>query len=268
VIWTDNLQLWILLGGGLAIPIYVGAGHRIGSPRRCSTPSVRDARRSAWVHALFKMVFTLCLVLCALALFACYAHQSSQPIQAFQQEIAEPADRVMPKFIAEVLPQGVSGLLLAALLAAATSSLSSAIDSISSVVSIDFLARFSLRASPDHLRVDKSVSVIAGAISILTGLSIAAALKRADWNLVEITNGVNTVLVGPMGALFFAGMLFRRVGSGAAMAGFLVGAFMSVFTSFGKEWFGLARSISFVWVVPSRLVFGLAAACLAGRRQH
>ena len=313
VIWTDNIQLWILFGGALAIPVFVGfaigtgpagwwevfsqAGHAqirtfswdptvrvtaIGSmlsyflwnvctqgsdqvavQRYLSTPTLEAARKSVWMYAFFKFMLTACLLVCGLALFAYYADRSGLPVQQFQQQIAPRADKVMPQFIVQVLPPGVSGLLLAALLAAAMSSLSSAINSISSVVSSDFLGRLRPKASTDALGLEKLVSLAAGVIAVTAGLGIAAALHHVDWNLVELSNRVNTVFVGPMGVFFFAGILLRRVGTKAVIAGFLVGAFMSIFSSFGKELFGLEKSISFMWVVPSGFVFGMAAAFAA-----
>ena len=165
VVWTDNLQLMILLGGALAIPVLIGfslgsgpatwwqtfseagrteiqtfswdltvritvvgivmgnffwnictlGGDQVAVQRYLSCPDLSAARKSVWMFAGFNFAVMLALLFCGLSLFAFYASQSSAPVQAFQEEIAARADRVMPIFIVEELPAGVSGLLLAAL---------------------------------------------------------------------------------------------------------------------------------------------------------
>ena len=57
--------------------------------------------------------------------------------------------------------------------------------------------------------------------------------------------------------LFFAGILFRRAGKTAALAGFTAGTAVSLYVCFGREWFGLEQSVSFLWVVPASFVLGL-----------
>ncbi|MBK9170171.1 MAG: sodium/solute symporter [Bryobacterales bacterium] len=313
VIWTDNLQLWILGGGAIAIPIYIGvsigsgpaawwdafsaAGHtkievfswdltirltvigammsqffwnactngsdQVAVQRFLSTPSLAAARRSMWSYMGMNFALNFLLVFCGLALFAFYHHRSGLAPAAFQAEIALKADRVMPEFIVQELPAGISGLVLAALLAAAMSSLSSGINSISGVVGTDFIERHNWVGESGMLRASKIVSVVAGAAGVLVALGVTYASQRTDWNLVELTQRVNHLTVGPIAVLFFSGILFRRAGFGAAGAGFLTGLLVSLFVAFGKELFGLPQSVSFTWLVPFSFSAGFAAAGLA-----
>ncbi len=313
VVWTDNLQLMILLGGALAIPVLIGfslgsgpadwwqtfseagrthiqtfswdltvritvvgivmgnffwnictlGGDQVAVQRYLSCPDLSAARKSVWTFAAFNFAVTLALLFCGLSLFAFYANRSSAPVQAFQEEIAARADRVMPIFIVEELPAGVSGLLLAALLAAAMSSLSSGINSISGVVVSDFFQRFGLfKAQVRSLWADRAVSLLAGLVGIATAAGTALMAARTDWNLIELTGRLNHIFVGPLGVLFFAGILFRRAGKQAALLGFLAGTLASLFICFGREWFGMEKSLSFVWVVPLPFLVGLALAGL------
>lgn len=315
VIWTDNLQLWILLGGAVAVPVVVAAqtgsgpgtwwssfsqagradvqffswdptvritafgsmlsyflwnictqgADQVAVQRYLSMPSLKAARRSVWVYAAFKVLLTVMLLLCGLALFYYYFSKSGLGIDAFQRQVAGRADKLMPQFIVEALPAGLSGLMVAALLAAAMSSLSSGINSISSVASEDFISRYHLFSRWKHsVAVDKIVSVAAGVVGVLAALAIAATVTRVQWNLVELTGRVNSLFVGPMGVFFFAGVLFPRVGAAAVLAGFLVGTGFSLYISFAKEVFGLEKSVSFLWVLPASFLFGMAAAWAAG----
>jgi len=310
VIWTDNLQLLILFGGAVAIPVYIGltigqgpmewwssfsqAGRgeiaafswdpmvritlfgalmsqffwnvctqgsdQVAVQRLLSTPSLKEAQRSLWVYAAANVVLLFFLAICGLALFAYYAHESGLPMQAFQEQIAPEADKLMPRFIVQVLPSGVSGLLVAALLAAAMSSLSSGINSISSVISSDFLNRQS--GEGESLWFDRFSGIAAGLAGVAMACLITLAMQTSDWNLVELTGRVNHIFVGPIGVLFFAGILIRRAGKSAGLAGFLGGTAISLYICFGKEWFGLEESVSFLWVVPASFVGGLLISLL------
>lgn len=313
VVWTDNLQLVVLMGGALAIPVVVafslGSGplnwwetfsqagrthiqtfswdptvritivgtimaqffwnicthgsDQVAVQRYLSTPSLQAAQKSVWVFVVLNIIIIILLVSCGLALFAFYANQSQANPQAFQTEIGARADSIMPLFIVRELPSGVSGLLLAALLAAAMSSLSSGINSVSGVVVSDFFERFGFfKQKGQSLRTDKLISTVAGIVGVITAEGIAIAVQTTDWNLVEMTSRLNHIFVGPLGVLFFGGMLFRRVGKQAAFLGFVLATLMSLLICFGRGWFGMEQSISFLWVVPIPFLFGLGSTVL------
>ncbi len=305
VIWTDNLQLLILFGGAVAIPIWIAirtstgpiawwhsfaqAGHsqvvffswdptirltvfgtllsvlawemcshssdQVAVQRYLSTPGLDEARRTLWTYAFFRILLGAFLGFCGLALFAFYLSRSGLSIHEFQQQTAPIADRLMPRFIAEELPSGVSGLLLAALLAAAMSSLSSAINSTGNVVSNEFVQR----AESSSLVFDRILSVAAGATGMAVALSISAVVAATGWNIVELTGRLNHIFVGPLAALFFAGVLAPSVTSRGAFAGFLTGTMLSLYICFS--------SISFNWVVPASVITTFATAILASRSE-
>jgi len=75
---------------------------------------------------------------------------------------------------------------------------------------------------------------------------------------------VNHLFVAPLGALFFAGIFFRHVGSPAVLLGFLTGALTSFAISFGREIFGASQSISFTWILPASFLVSMAVAYIAG----
>ncbi|MEW5978967.1 MAG: sodium/solute symporter [Acidobacteriota bacterium] len=315
VVWTDNLQLLVLFGGAIAIPVVIGfsigsgpvawwhtfsqAGRthiqvfswdltvrvtvigtvmaqffwnicthgsdQVAVQRYLSTPSLRAAQRSVWIFVVFNILIMVALMFCGLALFAFHAQRAGVPLPEFQQQIAAQADRIMPQFIVAHLPPGVSGLILAALLAAAMSSLSSGINSISSAVVSDFLQRFGLLGTQqDSLKVDKLVSIAAGLVGVAVALTISISTQRTDWNLLELGGRLNHIFVGPLAVLFFSGILFRWVGARAAFLGFLLGVGTSLLVCFGREWFALSESISFLWAIPIPFLVGLMGAGLLG----
>ena len=229
------------------------------------TWSGRAARRSVWVFALCNIVLMLLLMTCGLALFYYRFTQAGVPIEQFQSAIGPTADHVLPQFIAGQLPRGVSGLLLAALLAAAMSSLSSGINSVGAVVVTDFVGR--LRITPpgqSNLALAKWLAVAAGVAGIAFALLVVWMTAWVDWNLVEMIGRVNHLFVAPLGALFFAGILFRRVGTTAALLGFCCGVLTSFLVSFSQPLFGMEKGISFMWIMPASLLVSLAVSYAAG----
>lgn len=311
VIWTDNLQLYLLLGGALLIPFYVGfstghgpirwyedfslagrmhvqvfswdptvritlfgvmvanffwhictyAGDQMAVQRILGTPNLKTTRRAVWTFAGFNALLTPALVICGLALFAYYAQSSGLSVDQFQREIQGQGDQLMPRFIAQELPSGISGLLLAALLAAAMSSLSSAINAISGVVVSDFLHDVErVKHHGSSLLIDKLIAVSAGLLGIGGAVAINIATQHGNWNLLELTNRINHLFVGPLAVLFFGSILLKRAGKEGILLGFASGVLVSFIVSFGKDWFGLAENISFLWVVPGSFLVGMLIA--------
>jgi SSS family solute:Na+ symporter len=226
--------------------------------RYLSTPSIKAARRSLWTSTLSTLLSILFLIICGLSLFAFYEGRSSTSPQAFQQQVGLHADRVMPQFIAQELPHGVSGLIIAGLLAAAMAGLSSGMNATASVIIGDLAPRLSLyRIFSIPLVLERLTGVVVGAAGIGLAVGITLTLQRIDWNLVELSHRINHLLIGPLAVLFFSGILLRRAVGGSVTVGFLVSTAVSVFISYGKQLFGFEQSISFMWVIPCSFVIGV-----------
>jgi SSS family solute:Na+ symporter len=253
--WDPTVRLTIF-GTMLSILAWEMCSHssdQVAVQRYLSTPGLDEARRTLWTYAAARVLLGAVLGLCGLSLFAFYLSRSGVPVEEFQRQTAPVADRLMPRFIAEELPPGVSGLLLAALLAAAMSSLSSAINSVSNVVSGDFLKR----TENASLSVDRIVSVAAGVLGMAIAFSMSAIVGATGWNIVELTGRLNHIFVGPLAALFFAGVIAPSVSARGAFLGFAAGTLLSLYICFSR--------ISFNWVVPSSVVTAFLVAVAASR---
>lgn len=242
---------------------------QVAAQRYLSTPSVAKARHAVWISALANVGMILLLAVVGLALFHFFHLRSGLPVQAFQEQIAPEADKIFPRFIAAELPAGISGLILIALLAAAMSSLSSGINSITSVVITDFFDRFRLFAKQaGSLNTAKTVGVATGLLGIASALSINRFMATGEWNLVELMERGNHLFVAPLGVLFFSGFLIPRADGRAAMGGFVAGVATSVSISFSKEIYGLEAPISFAWNMPCSFVVSLLATYLLSLGFH
>jgi SSS family solute:Na+ symporter len=129
-------------------------------------------------------------------------------------------DRIYPTFIVNQMPHGISGLLIAAILAAAMSNLSAALNSLSSSTIMDFLLR--LRPNTDEqARMKLSrLATFCWAI-VLFGLAVLALQKVG--RVVEVGLQIASVAYGALLGVFLLGVLTRKANQRGAMVGMLFG---------------------------------------------
>jgi len=129
-------------------------------------------------------------------------------------------DRIYPTFIVSRMPHGISGLLIAAILAAAMSNLSAALNSLSSSAIMDFYAR--LRPQADEttkMRLSRVATLMWAAI--LFGLAIIALHKVG--RVIEVGLQIASVAYGALLGAFLLGTLTRKANQTGAMVGMACG---------------------------------------------
>ena len=149
------------------------------------------------------------------------------------------ADRIYPTFIVSRMPHGISGLLIAAILAAAMSNLSAALNSLSSSSIMDFYLRFCPTPSdPARLRWAR-IATVAWAL-LLFGLAVLA-LHRVG-RVVEVGLQIASIAYGAMLGVFLLGVLTRRAHQSGAMVGMICGLALELYL---WRW----TSVAFTWWV-------------------
>lgn len=129
-------------------------------------------------------------------------------------------DRIYPTFIVARMPHGISGLLIAAILAAAMSNLSAALNSLSSSAIMDFYARF--RPDSDErtkMRLSRMATFFWALI--LFGLAIIALHKAG--RVVEVGLQIASIAYGALLGAFLLGTLTRRANGTGTMLGMVCG---------------------------------------------
>jgi len=169
------------------------------------------------------------------------------------------ADQLFPHFIAYGLPTGVTGIVLAGLLAAAMSSLSSGVNSSCSVITVDFLDRFRRREQSDSSRVKtaKVVSILIGVVVVL----LSSLVGLVEGNLLEIAYKVCNLLTAPLFGLFFMALFVRWATGPGTLVGAAFGLATVVAVNFWYELTG-TRGISFLWAMPLGLAIQVAVGML------
>ena len=198
--------------------------------------------------------------------FALLAYFSDNPhMIADGQSLLGDADKLFPRYIVAVLPTGVSGLMVAAMLAAAMSSLSSGVNSASSVIVVDFIDRFRHTTMVDrtHVRLAKWVSVFIGVLVV--GISLYVSLVPG--NIIEIAYRVVNLFTVPLFILFFMALYIPWATPFGTWVGSLSSAAVAVGIGYwnilGLDALSGIATISFVWILPGAMVAGVVIGPLA-----
>ena len=141
-------------------------------------------------------------------------------------------DRIYPTFIVTRMPHAIAGLLVAAILAAAMSNLSAALNSLSSSAIIDFYAR--LRPEADEqtkMRLSRIATLIWALL--LFGLAVIALHKVG--RVVEVGLQIASVAYGALLGAFLLGTLTKRANQSGAMVGMLCGFSIELYLWLGTR---------------------------------
>ena len=193
--------------------------------------AARNQRQSA--VALIVSGFTILLMfslflLLGLMLFAYYMLPSAH--------FGKP-DRIYPTFIVTHMPHGISGLLIAAILAAAMSNLSAALNSLSSSTILDLFVRFRPHTNEQSRMLLSRLATVMWAI-VLFSLAVLSLHKAA--RVVEVGLQIASISYGALLGVFLLGVLTRRANqTGAAigmLCGFAVEVYLWKFTAVPWTW--------------------------------
>jgi Na+/proline symporter len=161
-------------------------------------------------------------------------------------------DRIYPTFIVKEMPHGISGLLIAAILAAAMSNLSAALNSLSSSATLDFYLRLRPQASEQKRMQLSRLATIFFAI-VLFGLAVLS-LHRAG-RVVEVGLQIASVAYGALLGVFLLGVLTKRANQSGAIIGMLFG--------FGTELYLWRAQVPWTWwvVIGTAVTFAIGYIC-------
>jgi solute:Na+ symporter, SSS family len=156
-------------------------------------------------------------------------------------------DRIYPTFIVQHMPHGVSGLLIAAILAAAMSNLSAALNSLSSSAIMDFYAQLKPQADEKtKMRLSRLATLVWALV--LFGLAVIALHKVG--RVVEVGLQIASVAYGALLGVFLLGVLTRRANQRGSMLGMACGFMMELYLWLGTHvpwtwWVMIGTAVTF-----------------------
>lgn len=252
-----------LAGGAMLSAASHGADHLIVQ-RLLATRSLRDAQR-ALVGSGFLVI----------AQFALFLAVGTAVWAAGHAPMELASDQIFARFVIGQLPAGVAGLLVAAILAAAMSTISSSISALASSMTSDLYAGWTGRSEAAHLlKVGRVFSLLWGLLLIAGALAFQAWGGGTGTPVVLLALSIASVTYGALlGSLLLAARGSRVAGidvmAGAALAvGLMLGV---VFAGrWSAAWPALAPigRLAFVWYVPLGTALTIAIALASGARRR
>ena len=163
----------------------------------------RAALLSSWIVIFIQFTLFLMIGTCLFVLYR--EHHWTPPAVS---------DRLYPLYIWEHLPRGIAGLVIAAILAAAMSNLSAALNSLASTSVMDFWKPLSRAVRSDSAWLARSRHITALWAAILF---VVAMFARQWGSVLQAGLSIASVVYGSLLGVFLLGLLTRRVGEMAAM---------------------------------------------------
>lgn len=244
-----NYSFWAGLIGGCFLTTASHGTEQLLVQRLLAARNERESRRAlfaSWGVVFFQFALFLMIGL----LLYVYYNSTGKPAPAVPE-------RTYPEFIWNHLPVGVAGLVIAAILAAAMSNLSAALNALASTTIMDFLKP--LRpgyAESRYLRFARWATVLWGGILFSIGLA-----ARHWGSVLEAGLSIASVLYGALLGVFLLGVLTKRPGEWAAIIGMSAGFLATLF---------LRGHVAYTWYVLigscTTFLVGLAAGVFLPQR--
>jgi len=239
---TSTYTLWSGVIGGAFLTMASHGTDQLIVQRLLSARSERQSQVALLTSGLGILIQFCLFLLIGTMLFVYY--KLNPPGMPFTR-----TDTIYPTYIVTRMPHGISGLLISAILAAAMSNLSAALNSLSSTTIVDFYARI-VPQSSEQRRV--SLSRIA-TVGWGFALFFLALLARHGGRVLEMGLSIASVAYGCVLGVFLLGVLTKSANERGAIVGMLFGLAANLYL-----WLG--TSISFAWYV----VFGSIATFVVG----
>jgi SSS family transporter len=246
--WT--FDLFALSGPVVAISFFFQLMQDYGTDqitvqRLMATGSLRKTIKAVSFNACTDLFSIALLLFIGLGLFA-FFHGEGLPASIT-------ADQAMPYYIIHHLPQGISGLLITAIFAAAMSSMDSGINSVATVIINDFL-----KVRPHASRLtDVALARILTIVLGLTATSLAFYVSGIG-GIIKAFASFMGLFSAPVLALFLLGILTRR----GNFKGWLVGLAVSIPTTL---WIQKIVEAHWVYYFPISFLSAFSTALFASR---
>jgi SSS family transporter len=254
----SNATFWVVLLGGMANNLISYSSDQTVIQRYLTTKNEKSAAKSIYLNGVLSVLISVVFYFIGTALYAYYSTHPDQLNVAMENP-----DSIFPHFIMTKIPQGIAGVMIAAIFAATMSTVSSSINSLSTAFTTDFYKRFRKNLPDSHYLFVARISGL-----LMGSIGIGLALLMAGWNILSLFDYFNYILgllVSGLGGLFFMGIFFPRITGMAAIAGFVGGFVILLLTQlYADVHFMLYGFIGMF----STVVIGLLASLIVGDKDQ
>ncbi len=271
---TEKTGLMMIILGLTAYLNEFGA-NQTTVQRYAASRSISEARKALFVNAFLNVPIWALYMFLGTALYV-FFKTFPQPEATAMLDGSQKAEQILPYFVIHYLPSGITGLVLAAALAAAMSSLDSSINAVSAVAVTDLYKRLVRKGRDDRHYLIVSWCLAAVTAVVMVGGAIVLA-EMSTTTLQDTATILGSLLGAGLFGVFMLGIFTRRGDARAVGFGILGTLLFTAWTIVASRMPSLLPS---VMSVPFELyytgilgnvvmfVLGYAVGCLLPRREH
>jgi SSS family solute:Na+ symporter len=269
---SDRLTIVSGLFHGFIFWVMSATSNQVTIQRFLTTRDAHAARGSFLVTLVASFIIDILLVLVGIALLGYYRSFPTQ-LPEVGRSIVEQADRLFPHFVGTGMPSGLKGLMVAALLAAAMSSLSSGINSCASVLMTDFAGVFARGCKDDPNRAVRRARVLSLAVGVIATVLAFYTMLLPGRNILDQAMRVSYFLIVPVFVVFVLLFFVPFARASAAWAAIATGFTSGVLFTFWKQIVGpfvATGEFSVFLITPASIALSITTAVfvsLMTRRQ-
>jgi SSS family solute:Na+ symporter len=244
---------WTVAILGIVNWLMIYSGDQNMVQRYAAARSMREARKATAIYSAIALPMWIMFFFVGTSLFVYYMTFPDPNVA----DLA--ADQVLPYFILTKVPTGVAGIVIAAVLAAAMSSLDSGINAISTVSVIDLMKPYLAKNRDDRYYL-RTARIIAGLVTIIIilGAIVFSRIEKESMNDVSLI--VTSLFGGCLMGLFVLGFFSRKVDGLSATLAMTVAVLFNIYIGLGlmdilprswtleihSYWVGALINISFI----------------------
>lgn len=259
---------WTVLILGIVNWLTIYSGDQNLVQRYAAARSTREARKATALYSALALPLWTFFFFIGTAVFAYYRVFPDEAVSNLE------ADEVFPRFILTTIPAGVAGIVIAAIMAAAMSSLDSGVNAISTVITVDLIKPyFSPQASDKMLLRGAQMIACIVAVLVVSGAIIFSSITKESMNDASLI--VTSAFGGCLMGMFLLGFFTTRVDGVSVTIAMVLAIAFNVYLVVGVTGQlpeSLTPGVHSYWVGPLVNLFFLVVAyglsLIRGRGDH
>ncbi|WP_300600059.1 sodium/solute symporter [Niabella sp.] len=197
---SDPEYSWIaIIAGYPVVAVYYWCADQTIVQKVLAARDLREGQYGALFLAVLKIIMPLIFIFPGMMCFVLFKDTAQ-------------SDNAYITLVTQLMPHGLLGLCLAALIAALIDTVSSGLNSFSTVFTLDVAGRFREMDDAAKRRIGKWVTLVAGILAI----GIAILFSRSGKGFFELSQGMVSILAPPLSVVFLTGILWKRMSRLAA----------------------------------------------------
>ncbi|MBO9620157.1 MAG: sodium/solute symporter [Niabella sp.] len=197
---SDPEYSWIaIIAGYPVVAVYYWCTDQTIVQKVLAARDLKEGQYGALFLAFLKIIMPLIFIFPGIMCFILFRNSAQ-------------ADNAYITLVKELMPHGLLGLCLAALIAALIDTVSSALNSFSTVFTLDVASRFRKMDEKAMRRTGKWITIIAAFLAV----GIAFLFSRSGKGFFELSQGMVSILAPPLSVVFLMGITWKRMSRLAA----------------------------------------------------